>query len=159
MPMRISLTQGQFTVIDDADWPLVRPYKWYANRSHNKVYAHTSVPRSGGGQSVIKMHRLILGLSDPTVECDHRDGDGLNNRRKNLRTCSRAENAFNRGARAGNTTGYKGVSWDRDSGRWRAQIMKNGRTYHLGRFDSPEAAHAAYSRAAVEFHGEFANTG
>jgi hypothetical protein len=102
------------------------------------------------------MHRQILGLTDPAVQADHVDLDGLNNRRYNLRPCSKAENMRNRGAQRNNKSGFKGVRWHTRDRRWVAKITVDGKQKHLGYFDTPDAAHAAYAAAAAEHHGEFA---
>ena len=122
-------------------------------------YARTNVRRADGSKTAIKMHRLILGLTDPRVHVDHIDGNGLNNRRENLRTCNRSENMSNRRKHKNNTSGYKGVCWDNQHGRWRADIKLNGKRKHLGLFTNPEEAYQAYCAAAIKMHGEYANFG
>ena len=92
----------------------------------------------------------------PTNWLDHRDGDGLNNKLGNLREATKSENGCNRGAQANNTSGLKGVRWHKPRQKWLAQIGYKGRKRHLGLFDTPEQAHAAYCRAAIEYHGSFA---
>jgi hypothetical protein len=87
---------------------------------------------------------------------DHRDGNPSNDRWENLRRATRSQNSANRRLHRNNTCGYKGVS--RDGGRWRAAICKNGRRHHLGIFSTPQAAHAAYAKAARKLFGEFART-
>ena len=159
MAIEINLTQGKVALIDEADFELVSGYTWHAKKNKNTFYAQTNVPREGGGQRRILMHRLLLGLIDPTIKTDHRDRNGLNNTRSNLRACTNAENMRNTGAQANNTSGYKGVSWHKQSGKWAAYIKANWKRKHLGLFTTPEAAHAAYCKAALELHGEFANFG
>lgn len=161
MPIQIDLTQGKVALIDEADWDLVRGYRWYAYKSRNTFYAKTNVRSNRGGrrQRQILMHRLLIGLTDPKVQVDHRDGDGLNNRRENLRACTHAENRRNTGAYANNKSGFKGVHWREDCGKWRAEIGVNGKLKHLGHYDSPIDAYAAYCAAAKELHGEFTNVG
>jgi hypothetical protein len=88
---------------------------------------------------------------------DHRDGNRANNRWSNLRLATQSENSANRHRHINNTSGFKGVSlckW----GKWRACIEKNGRKIHLGMYDTPQAAHAAYVAAARKLFGEFART-
>lgn len=87
---------------------------------------------------------------------DHRDGNGLNNRWLNLRRATFSQNVCNSKLGRSNTSGFKGVSFDRKSGRWHAQIMLDRKQKHLGRFPTPELAHAAYCHAAERLHGDFA---
>ncbi|WP_120636202.1 AP2 domain-containing protein [Ruegeria sp. EL01] len=102
------------------------------------------------------MHRVLMG--EPFQGVDHRDGDGLNNRRSNLRTADKSQNARNTGAHADNLSGLKGVSYSRQRRNWRAAICVRGKRKHLGVFDSPEEAHAAYVQAAHQLHGQFARS-
>ena len=88
-------------------------------------------------------------------EIDHRDGDATNNRWANLRRASRSQNAAKRGRPRNNSSGFKGVSLC-ESGKWRAKIRKGGRCLYLGRFATPQEAHAAYAAAARKLFGEFA---
>ena len=99
------------------------------------------------------------GLTDRKTQADHCDGNGLNNRRVNLRACKNTENQWNARIRADNTSGFKGVIWQEDMMKWRARIKVNGKLKHLGYYSTPKEAHAAYCRAAIELHGEFANFG
>ena len=89
---------------------------------------------------------------------DHRDGNPLNNRWRNLRLSTRSENCANRRRLVSNTSGFKGVSFDRRRGNWIARIRKESRDYFLGRFETPEEAHEAYRRAARLLFGDFART-
>ena len=158
--IEIPLTQGKVALIHDDDFELVSGFKWCARKHRNTFYAQKNVRSEGGGRrQCIQMHRLILGLTDQNVLTDHIDGNGLNNQRANLRACSNAENLWNRGVNSNNTSGLKGVSWRADIGKWHAKICVNWKQTHLGFFTTPEAAHAAYCKAAAELHGEFANFG
>jgi hypothetical protein len=92
------------------------------------------------------MHRLILGLThgDRSVEIDHVNGDKLDNRRANLRAVSHPENMANRSAlNSNNTSGYRGVYWDKSRELWVAAVKIDGRSHHVGRFQSAEAANSA----------------
>ena len=107
-------------------------------------------------------HRLAWLIhygSWPRDFIDHINGDRSDNRLVNLREASRAENGRNRGANRNNTSGYKGVSWHKANRRWVAQVYSEAGNRHLGCFNTPEEAHAAYCAAAVELYGEFANFG
>jgi len=106
------------------------------------------------------MHRVVsdrAGL-DLSNDIDHIDGDGLNNIRSNLRAATRSQNLYNRGKTKNNTSGIKGVSWDKGCSKWRSQIQSNGTHYHLGSFDTKEEAAEAYREAAKKVHKEFSNT-
>lgn len=106
-----------------------------------------------------KAHRLAwLYMTGelPAMQVDHCDGNKINNSWKNLRLATPAQNMQNRGVYSHNTRGYKGVSFHRKSGRWRASIRKDGRTLHLGSFQTREAAAEAYQQKAKELHGAFA---
>jgi hypothetical protein len=104
------------------------------------------------------MHRQLLGLTDPSEQVDHRNHDGLDNRRENLRPCTNQQNQHNQRKRAGCTSRYKGVHWDFRNGSWRAAIKAEGRTIHLGRFQDEDDAARAYDDAARRLFGEFALT-
>jgi hypothetical protein len=143
----IELTQGLAAEIDDADMPVVGRYKWCAHRIGARCYAATTID----GKTV-HMHRLLVGVPEKFV--DHRDGDGLNNRRANLRVCTARENTLNSRKRLGGTSRYRGVYAYR--GKWSARIVCHGRTYFLGLHPSEKAAALAYNRAARKLFGEFA---
>jgi len=147
MTRRIPLTQGQTALVDDKDYDLVSRHKWYAlQQGEDRWYAVT-------GHCAIPMHRLIL---DPPegLEVDHINQNGLDNRRSNIRICTRAQNSCNRGPNKRNTTGYKGVT--RHKGKYQAQIGIDGTTLYLSRHDTAREAARAYDAAAQVFHGEFA---
>ena len=95
----------------------------------------------------------------PADEIDHINGNRSDNRIENLRAADRRQNLGNQRRLSRNTSGYKGVSWCKARNLWVANIQKNGKLKHLGRFPSAEAAHQAYSSAAKEYFGEFANEG
>ena len=150
---RVPLTRGYVAIIDACDVNLVEGYNWTVNTIGYSAYAYRK-ERVNGKQCIVMMHRAVLGLNGFSVKVDHRDKDGLNNRRGNLRACSNAENGHNRGAQQNNKIGLKGVC--EHAGAWRAHIASNGVRKYLGRFATPEAAHAAYCAAAAKLHGEFA---
>jgi hypothetical protein len=146
----------QLAIIDEADYDLVSPHRWRPYRSESgKDYAYTVI-----GRKTVFLHRLILGTAGG-LDTDHRDGDGLNNRRSNLRPATRSQNVANapksrrRDGRAW-TSQFKGVCWNRAEGRWQASIRVNGRLRFLGRYDDEVAAARAYNVAALKFRGEFA---
>jgi hypothetical protein len=113
----------------------------------------------GYGYRLWSAHRLawlIVTGEWPFGEIDHIDADKANNRWSNLRDVPKSLNGANVPARRSNTSGFKGVSWHKHHGRWSAAIQKDGRQRHLGYFDDPEQAHAAYATAANDLFGDCA---
>jgi len=134
-------------LIDAADQPLVQQFNW-------RVSADGYVAANSSGK-VLHLHRFLLNApADALV--DHIDSNPRNNRRSNLRICTPAENSKNRQLSTANRSGFKGVYWER--GMWRAHIKSDGKDYHLGYFADITDAAAAYDRAAVLLHCEFAKT-
>ena len=103
------------------------------------------------------MHRLILGFETGDGQIgDHKNHDTLDNRRKNLRVCSRTQNAMNQTLSKNSTSGFKGVFWDKEKRKWVAQLRTNGKRKYLGGFVTPELAALAYDVAAAQEFGDFA---
>lgn len=158
----VHLTKGHVTAIDVADVELVRQHRWFASvrrrrdGSIGNAYAHTNLSVRGSKQrNNLQLHRLLTGDSQNT-HVDHRDCDGLNNRRSNLRQCISAENLQNQRIRIDNTSGYKGVSRRKDTRLFRAVIAIGKKQLHLGYFKTSEEAATAYDVAAAKHYGEFA---
>ena len=153
----IPLTRGQFAMIDIGDYEWLSQWKWHARfRSDKKsYYVSRQSQRDGSGkQHTIRMHRQIM--STPIAwHTDHEDGNGLNNRRYNLRKCTSSQNSCNRKMSITNTTGRKGVFWRPKMGKWVAMIGIRRKRIYLGIFSSIEAASAAYRTAAGKYHGAF----
>lgn len=149
----IPLTRGMVAVVDAADYHIVAPFRWYAHKGRRTWYARADV----GGRSNRKriyMHRLLC--AGPVV--DHRDGDGLNNTRSNLRPATDSLNQANRRKVAGTSSRFKGVTFDAARGKWSAQISVGGQHYNLGRFDDELLAAAHYDVAARIHFGQFATS-
>lgn len=155
MSRTIPLTQGYVAVVDDKDYEWLSQWKWCAKKTvlangRIKLYAHRRI-----GNSTITMHRLIVNAGSDTL-VDHADGNGLNNRRCNLRQATVAANCWNSNPRCNTSSRYKGVSWHKRVGKWAAAIRLCGRSRHLGYFADEVEAARAYDRAAKEHFGEFA---
>lgn len=152
MTREIHLTQGKIALVDDDDYEPLSRFKWSACKNRNTYYARREGATTDGRRTTFYMHREILGK---VHLIDHRDGNGLNNTRENLRAATVGKNGQNRRQQRNNTSGFKGVC--RCGSKWRAQITADGKWYHLGLFESPELAACAYNTAAQELHGEFAS--
>ncbi|MGU2415225.1 AP2 domain-containing protein [Burkholderia cenocepacia] len=153
----IFLTRGCTALVDDELFDELSKFRW---ATHKTGYAvrKSAHPTKSGEYIVLWMHREILGLSfGDGVMVDHIDGNRLNNVRANLRICTQAQNQWNRSAPGHNTSGFKGVSWKKDHGKWNARIQHNMKTVNLGYFGTAEDAYAAYCKAAAELHGRFAS--
>lgn len=151
----IALSKGYEAVIDVEDLDLALEHVWAARETATVIYAQADVSTAGRRASR-SLHRHIM-RPPAGVLVDHRDGDGLNNRRANLRLCGHAENGWNRRVSCISTSGIKGVSWIAKDQRWSARIRAGaGVRIHLGNFLTKEAAAEAYAAAAERLHGEFA---
>lgn len=155
--IEIRLTRGKTTIIDDIDADLV-PLGWFYVPSDVGGYATRGIYRSNKSQ-YIRMHRVILGriLGRPLrsgEEPDHINGDGLDNRRFNIRPATRLQNSRNKSPYRNSLSKFKGVG---PAGKkWRARIKVEGKSIHLGVFGNETEAAQAYNTAALLHFGEFA---
>jgi hypothetical protein len=148
----IPLTQGFEAVIDALDIALAQGKNWHASRNRKTVYAKIIVCVNGKRTSQY-LHRAIIGPED--LQVDHIDGNGLNNTRANLRTATSQQNRCNQRIRSNNKSGFKGVSWEKEYEKWKAQIKIHGKSKSLGLFVDIEDAIEAYAAASAQMHGEF----
>lgn len=149
----ISLTRGFVALVDDEDYEALARFSWCAVRFSGKtLYALRSVRLNPHRTKNFVMHRELM---NPTAGAlvDHANGDGLDNRRANLRLATRAQNMQNRRIQSGSSR-FKGVSWD--DGSWRSYISCNGTRMWLGNFADEENAARAYDERARELFGPFA---
>jgi hypothetical protein len=148
--LTVPLAGGHVLLIDAEDWTQFCKYTWQALQAPN---GNTFYARGKVAGKPEYLHRLLMD-APADKDVDHRNGEGLDNRRGNLRLCTESQNLGNSRIRVDNTSGYKGVH--RFCGRWRARIALNGKRRSLGMFADPWEAAQAYNRAALEQWGEFA---
>lgn len=146
---RISLTKGYFATVDADDFDRLSEHAWFVMEDERTNYA----ARAEAGK-LIRMHWEVLGVYPPDL-IDHRNGDGLDNRKQNLRRATTTQNGQNRQPNAGHQ--YKGICFHKRDKKWQASIKIPEREIYLGYHDTPEAAARAYDTAALEHFGEFAN--
>jgi len=155
----IPLTRGQVALVDDQDYERLARFRWHYQPGKKTGYAVRNVrvgPRKLDKKIQIRMHKEILQVS-AGQQVDHRDGDGLNNQRDNLRASTNQQNQHNaRKHQNGTASRFKGVSRAQKRDAWVARIRINGRIKYLGYFKDERDAARAYDSAAVEHFGEFA---
>lgn len=144
----IPLTRGAVAIVDDDDFEYLSRTSWYLDVGGYAV---------NKTNKIVFMHRLVAKTPEGMFT-DHINGNKLDNRKENLRHCTKTENMRNRGKQNNNTSGYKGVFWSIRAKRWRAQIVIERKAIHLGLFDTPEDAHTAYKLAEEAYFGDFVKT-
>jgi hypothetical protein len=151
--LQLPLGDGRHALIDWADSDLVRGFKWRPLDTGGRTYAH-----AWHNQLHLYLHRLVIGAgADMTV--DHINGDGLDNRRLNLRLATRSQNAANTGSnrrKAGKSSRYKGVSWSKSKLRWVSYVNHQGKSRSVGTSIDENEAARKYDAAATAIWGEFA---
>jgi len=152
---RIPLTRGRFAIVDPEDYDRLSRHKWFLAESPTGSYA-ARWQRNRRGRKKIWMHREVIDVPRGMV-CDHINGNGLDNRKANLRPATVSQNLCNRPKRTGPTRSkYKGLEWDRRQRKWKARIQHDGRRIYLGSFASEIDAAQAYDRRAKALFGRFA---
>lgn len=150
----IILNTGQKVLVDDDDFPEISKYKWLY-LANGTGYACRFLNENGKTSCVLMRREIINVKNDYHV--DHIDGNGLNNLKENLRICSHQQNQQNKRKSKNNTSGFKGVYWNKEKQKWVSRITVLKRRIFLGYFDSIEKVAHAYDEAVVENFGEFAN--
>lgn len=164
IPLHGKYANGRSALIDDEDYELVMPYSWHAvqrTRPNGSIWGPYAHAYLGGGRANSRKSLLHRFLMPGVMEIDHKDGNGLNCQRWNLRDVTRAQNMANAAKRLSNggvplSSLWKGVSWREDRGKWRAYIFVGGRQRNLGHFAEEIEAAQAYDAAARETFGSFA---
>lgn len=144
----VPVGKKHIAIVDRKDYEKVMRYKWLLSSGGYVITQRT------GRQ--IMMHRLITGL-DTHITVDHANRNPLDNTRKNLRVATYSQNAINSKVPVNNRSGYKGVFFKKQTGRWCAQINHKKKRFNLGYFDTAEKAAKAYNQKARELFGEFAH--
>ncbi len=153
---QIKLTQGTFALVDDEDFERANQHKWYVRKDPRTWYAMRNKARQGRGvrRFTISMHRFLMDFPESSI--DHKDGNGLNNQRLNIRLATRTQNQGNRKLNINNTSGYKGVCWLSQAQKWEVYIRYCNKQISLGLFKNKIDAAKVYDKKARELHGEFA---
>lgn len=144
----IALKGGEVTIFDAADVDIVAQYRWHASREDHTSYAATNVRKPGGQFTRLKLHRLLLD-PPPGMHVDHKNANGLDNRRENISVVTPTANSQRLQT---NTSGFVGVRLRKGCSKWLAQIKISGRTRHLGYFTDPLAAAKTYDAAVLRYH-------
>jgi len=153
MVKEIPLTHGCVALVDDEDYERVNQYKWCVTNSKTLPREKWYAKRCEGNRTYF-MHRFILDIKKGEM-VDHINGNGLDNRRCNLRIINNSQNSMNRRKTLG-ISKYKGVSWDKINNKWVSHISFNYKCINLGRYINEEDAARAYDKAAKKYFGEYA---
>lgn len=150
----IQLSRNAVAWVDKDVFELLNKHKWTYDPTTGYAYRRLTVE---GVYKKIYMHRLIM--NNPKVlQIDHINGNGLDNRKQNLRICSRSDNQHNRGKNKNNKSGHKNIYWHTQTSKWRVGVMHKRKNYHGGEFDNLEDAVKARDRLQIQFHGSFARS-
>ncbi len=150
----IKLTNSDLaTIVDDEDFERVNRYEWFGHRTGNTT--NSIRPTRNIGNKIIRMYRVILNAKKGEI-IDHINGDPLDNRKQNLRICTKSQNCMNSKMRSNNTSGFKGVNKGNRRTTWRAEIWLNNKKINLGCFKNIYDAVFARKEGEVKYHGEFA---
>lgn len=144
---KIPLTQDKFALVDDADYEELSSHKWFYGC---RDYAG----RSDNGK-IIYMHRFLLNTPQG-LQTDHINGNRIDNRKENLRICTRNQNIYNQRQRINSNSPYKGVRWHERLGKWGVRIQVNGKRKFLGLYLTVQEAALAYNKEAEKAHGIYA---
>ena len=151
----VKLSNGKYAQVDDEDFYAVRDFKWHERKVIDKYYAVRNITYKRYDYGHEQMHRQILNPPD-NMWVDHINGNGLDNRKTNLRLCLPSQNQWNKRIQKNNTSGFKGVFRDRK--KWRASLTYKNKQLYFGSFSDIVKAAQSYDEAAKKYYGEFAMT-
>jgi len=155
----IQLTKGQTTLVDDEDFEYLNQFRWsaYRARDNDSFYALRSYRDDQGKRINVSMHRVIMD-APKGMDVDHKDRDGLNNQRANLRVCTRSQNQLNTFGKGNSRSAYKCVDWHKRNKKWRVRVLKEGTRKEIGYFETELEAGIIANITIRRYHGEFART-
>lgn len=152
---KIPLSQGKYALVDDEDFESLSRYSWHVSWQSERHFKVTRSEMVDGRIRKFSMHREIM-RAPCGKEVDHINHNTLDNRKENLRICTRAENMWNSRIPSTNTSGLKGVSWSKQRNKWLVHLRVRGETRHLGYFSTKKAARQKYEKSTRLLHGRFA---
>lgn len=154
MTKEIQLANGKVCLVDDGDYKMLSMYGWYAKENSNTTYVYTQLHKNKTRRTV-HIHQMLLLPPDGYV-VDHINGNGLDNRRSNLRLCTQSQNRMNSKKSNRNNAGIKGVGWSKDNNKWYAYITFEKVMRNLGHYINKDEAINARKQAEEKYYKEYA---
>jgi len=154
----IPLTQDKVALVSDCDFEYLNQWKWFAQKQRSRYRVlHGTYEKGTGKKGINLMHRVVaerMGILAPQI--DHIDLNPLNNQRENLREATPSQQGYNRGLQQNNTSGVKGVIYEKRTGRWVPRVKCDGKTHYAGSYTDKEEARRVVVALRRKLHGEFA---